>query len=82
MSNMSNVHSPCADSVGTGAPAEEIEVTPAMIEAGADALRDVLCVVELPPEFSADELAVSVYRAMDCLRPVPADGTTCVRHKP
>src|SRR5258707_13513358 len=35
---MPALHSPCAESVGTGAPANEINVTPEMSEAGVNAL--------------------------------------------
>jgi len=37
---MPALHSPCADSAGTGAPDTEIEITPAMIRVGAAALMD------------------------------------------
>lgn len=39
---MSDIHSPCAESTGTGAPEAEIEITPEMIEAGVDELCDRL----------------------------------------
>lgn len=53
----------------TGRPdPEEIEVTPEMISAGEDALRMGLIGAELSPDFSAPELAASVYRAMESVR--------------
>jgi hypothetical protein len=56
-----SLHSPRADSTGTGAP-EEIEVTPAMIEAGLEAFAGY------SPRFdSREEMVVSVYRAMTIL---------------
>ncbi len=36
---MSKVHSPSSDSAGAGAPADEIEITPEMVEAGVFALE-------------------------------------------
>ena len=50
------------DSAGTGAPAEEIEVTPDMIKAGLEVLY-ASCAVEHP--LGADEPVVAdIYRAM------------------
>jgi hypothetical protein len=37
---MKTVHSPQAESIGLGAPANENEITPAMIAAGVSALLD------------------------------------------
>jgi hypothetical protein len=56
---MCDVHSPSIDSIEAGAPEQEIEITPEMIEAGAC----VLCRFET---FTADEeyWAKEVYRAM------------------
>jgi hypothetical protein len=44
---MPNVHSPSPDSVEAGAPANEIEITPEMIEAGVNALW-ATCAIEHP----------------------------------
>ena len=60
-----------ADSAHTeaGAPGEsEIEVTPAMIEAGVAVIFSTEGVAPLGVHFAADELAVEVYRAMDARR--------------
>jgi hypothetical protein len=45
-------------------PAEEIEITPAMVEAGIDAIFGVRGVVDGIGFFSARDLAIEVYLAM------------------
>ena len=53
---MKTVHSPCAESVGTGAPTDEIEITPAMIKAGVCKLLDY------DPEFSNEtEIVLAIF---------------------
>jgi hypothetical protein len=51
---------------------EEIEITPEMIEAGADAIRFVWdnCAI---PEFAVSEMAIAAYRAMAALDKNHAD---------
>ena len=62
---MSDVHGESADSIGAGAPAEEIEITSAMIAAGEDViLARVGGAEDLGGFFSAAELAKQVFRAM------------------
>ena len=51
-----------------GAPEDEIEVTPEMIEAGEQAIWEELQVPDLGPNFSARDLAIVVWRAMDQCR--------------
>jgi hypothetical protein len=46
-------------------PEDEIELTPEMIEAGEDAIWGELRVPELGPDFSARDLAIAVWLAMD-----------------
>ncbi|PNE12347.1 MAG: hypothetical protein CR217_03760 [Beijerinckiaceae bacterium] len=48
-----------------GAPDAEIEITPEMIEAGEEAIWEELRVPDLGPDFSARDLAIAVWRAMD-----------------
>lgn len=50
--------------VGVGAPEAEIEVTPAMVEVGADTILREPGVADLGVFFSARDLAVKVYGAM------------------
>jgi hypothetical protein len=44
---------------------EEIEVTPAMIEAGADAIVSRISEEDIFNFYSPEDLAIAVYRAMD-----------------
>jgi hypothetical protein len=46
-----------------GAPEDEIEVTPAMLEAGAEVVSEYS-----PHETTADEIALEAYRAMEKVR--------------
>jgi hypothetical protein len=48
-----------------GTPEQEIEITPEMIEAGEEAIWEELQVPDLGPDFSARDLAIAVWRAMD-----------------
>ena len=43
---------------------DEIEITPEMIEAGADAVLGFVGGADLGGHFSASEMAIEVYRAM------------------
>ena len=49
-------------------PADEIEVTPEMIEAGEYAILSEIGGVQIGGLFSARDLAASVYRAMELTR--------------
>lgn len=50
------------------APANELEVSPEMIEAGAQAILECVGGSDLSPYFSAQQLAGEVYRAMNSCR--------------
>ena len=57
-----------AASSEAGAPEAEIEITPEMIEAGAEAILGEVGGADLGGFFSAPDLAVAVYRAMHIRR--------------
>jgi hypothetical protein len=59
---MDCVHSQSLDSVEAGAPANEIEITPEMIEAGVDALW-ASCAIEHPCEADRD-IIPKIFTAM------------------
>ena len=63
---MPDVDSPRADSVGAGAPADEIEITPAMIEAGVRAFCAYDPDIERPRDVVPD-----IFRAMMSARVSP-----------
>ncbi|MFZ3326548.1 MAG: hypothetical protein WA231_11900 [Methylocella sp.] len=52
-------------------PDEEIEITPAMIEAGEAVLDAALEQAQLPPSWYVLSAVKDVYIAMDAARPVP-----------
>ena len=58
----SSISNPLDDDSRDGAP--EIEITPAMIAAGEDAIWSEIGGSDLGPAFSASALAERVYRAM------------------
>jgi hypothetical protein len=53
------------DIIGAGAPESEIEITPAMIEAGADVIWCAFSDVIVYGSGTGREVAVSVFQAME-----------------
>ena len=67
---MTDVHSQSANSIGAGAPADDIEITPAMIEAGMGEYGSVWCDLRDADDDVACEMLRAAYVAMYRLRPV------------
>jgi hypothetical protein len=59
---MSDVHLPRLDGIEAGAPENEVEITPEMIEAGAEVV--CRCFDDPTGHSYGEHVAVEVYRAM------------------
>lgn len=66
---MIDVALPCANSVGAGAPADEIEITPATIEAGAAVLWAHPLTDNLSPGFCEDVARAVLEHALKARHP-------------
>jgi len=77
---MTELHSPRADSVGTGAPAEKIEITPAMLTAGAEELMCGISGIETTSDEDVfEKVCTEIYLAMVVAAPKRSPAVERVR---